>query len=147
MGKKFRFDEIEQYVRKRQPGLYEISTLSGVNLKVGISVNLLNRLKAHRASRNSGLKLKPGGSWDNPSDVLSKKSILAKHLFFDRAISSSYNLRTESGRREFLQQECVISVVLTKTKADAREIEKKREVSGDFRYVGKVVVKKSGSDC
>lgn len=141
MSTRFRFAEIEQHVKAGQPGLYEIFTLSGIALKVGISVDLLGRLKDHRASRDSGLKLKPGGSWDCPTDVKSKKSVLAHHLFFDYAITDSYDLRTESDRREFLKQECVVSVMFTDTKADAKKVEKEREASGEFLYVGNVIVR------
>jgi len=147
MGGSFRFAEIEQYVGAGQAGLYEIFTLSGIGLKVGIAIDLLVRLKDHRASRESGLKLKPGGSWNNPSDVKSKKSVLAKHLYFDGAITSTYDLRTEGGRQAFLKEECKIIVVRTATKAEAKLIEKRRETSGDFRYVGEVVVREPGSDC
>ena len=72
--KEMKFDEIEARVGK-EPGIYEIYTNDGISLKVGIGVNIRNRLKQHRASRQSGLKLKLGGNFQNPSDVMSKSSI------------------------------------------------------------------------
>jgi excinuclease UvrABC nuclease subunit len=52
---KIRFPDIEVHV-PTTAGLYEIYTDQGIALKVGIAVNLLKRLKSHRASRDSGLR-------------------------------------------------------------------------------------------
>lgn len=79
----FRFSEIEKYVTHDGSGLYEIQTQDGRPLKVGISKQLCRRLCQHRASRQKPLRLKPGGHRSNPSDVISKQSVLAKHLYYD----------------------------------------------------------------
>lgn len=68
---RIRFSEIETAVPSA-PGLYEIVTDEGGLLKVGISGNLRRRFSQHRQSRQSRLKLKEGGDWSNPSDVMSK---------------------------------------------------------------------------
>jgi hypothetical protein len=143
MNRSFRFSEIEQHVAAGQPGLYEIHTLTGIPLKVGISKNLRERLVQHRASRKSGLKLKPGGTWDNPRDVESKKSVLAHHLYYDAQISPGFDLTTEVGRRDFLEQCCVIVIELTDSSAAAKILETSRELSGVFRYVGAVMKRSS----
>lgn len=139
MNRSFRFSDIEQHVPAIGPGLYEIHTITGIPLKVGISKNLCKRLIQHRASRQSGLKLKPGGTWADPRDVESKKSVLAQHLYFDAQISSSVDLTSEAGRREFLENFCVIVIELTDSLDAARALEKSRELSGIFRYVGPVM--------
>jgi hypothetical protein len=100
------FDEIE--VLERRPGIYEIYTNLDIPLKVGIGKDLKKRLLQHRASRQSALKLRPGGSFDNPNDVMSKGSILAKHLYYDRSIAPDFNLTDEARRREFLISQCYI---------------------------------------
>jgi hypothetical protein len=46
-------------------------------------------------------------------DVTSKSSILAKHLLFDTTLSAAFDLRTESGRRNFLADCCYVVVVST----------------------------------
>jgi hypothetical protein len=139
MNRSFRFSEIEQHVPASGPGLYEIHTTTGIPLKVGISKNLRERLIQHRASRQSGLNLKPGGTWDSPRDVESKKSVLAQHLYYDAQISPSFDLTCESGRRDFLEKCCVIVIELTDSPAAAKTLEKGRELSGLFRYVGPVM--------
>ncbi len=136
-----RFNEIELYIRPGQPGLYVINT-GDIPLKVGISTDLRRRLIQHRNSQQNGLKLVPGGSWDNPADVLSKRSILAKHLFFDFKIAGDYDLQAEHGRRRFLSEYCSIEIVTTRTKAEARLLEKELELRGGFRYAGKVLIRK-----
>ena len=120
------------------PGIYEIHTRSGKPLKVGISVNLRKRLKQHAKSAQNRLKLKLNGSWSNPSDVISKGSILAKHLYFDRALIDAeiFDLRTERGRQEFLSKECYVMFTATTGRESARELEKVSESKGTFRYVG-----------
>lgn len=77
-------------------GVYEIHGRNGMALKVGIASNLRRRLQNHRASRDSGLRLKAGGSWNNPDDVESHSSILAKHLYYDSTITTAYDLKNGS---------------------------------------------------
>ena len=60
-----------------QPGIYEIHTIDGEILKVGIAGNLRKRLTQHCASR--GLRFDNGKSAEDPHQVRSKSSILAKH--------------------------------------------------------------------
>lgn len=139
MNGSFRFSEIEQHVPASGPGLYEIHTITGAPLKVGISKSLRKRLLQHRASRQSGLKLKPGGTRENPRDVESKNSVLAHHLYYDAQISPSIQLKSESGRRDFLENFCLIVIELTDSFDAARTLEKSRELSGIFRYVGPVM--------
>ncbi len=112
--------------------------LSGEALKVGVGKNLLQRLKDHKASRQSGLKLKPNGDWNNPSDVDSKKSILAKSLYFDASIAENYDLTSEAGRRGFLKEQCYLVFEVTTSREEAEEREKIRELDGRSRYVGNV---------
>lgn len=83
----FRFSEIETAVQSA-PGLYEIVTDEGKLSKVGISGNQRRGLIQHRPSKQSRLKLKDAGDWSNPNDVMSKQSILVKHLFFHHLCSS-----------------------------------------------------------
>ena len=130
-----KFDDIETHVRSL-PGVYEIHTRSGIALKVGIAREVRDRLKKHRASRQSGLRSVTVALVDAkvPCDVVSKSSILAKHLFFDEAIAPRYNLKTEAGRRAFLEAECYIRVEYCATRDEARRIESGRERSGGFRY-------------
>lgn len=133
-----RFSEVDQAIPKGQPGLYEIWTLSGVPLKVGIAGDLRKRLRNHRASRQNRLRLKNGGSWSRPEDVESKQSILAKHLYFDRALTHGYDLTCEAGRRAFLDDCCEVRILATISRDEARELEKQLEASGLFRYTGRV---------
>jgi len=136
--KKIRFDEIEEKVPGK-PGIYEIHTDNGTALKVGIGKNLKKRLLQHRHSMQSRLKLIPGGSWRTPSDVVSKGSILAKHLFFDRTITKEFDLETEVGRQKFLVKNCYILFQVTETKDEARRLERELEDLGVYLYVGRVV--------
>lgn len=136
------FAEIQNIVTN-SPGLYVIYTNHGIPLKCGISVKLLKRLKDHRASCQSGLKKQDGETVNpddnlNPDDVRSKKSILAKHLFFDEEITDLYNLKTQKGRRDFLLYECYIEFEYTKTKEIARDLEIELESKSIFRYQGMV---------
>jgi hypothetical protein len=139
METKIRFSEIEDKVPDCKRGIYEIHTDNGIPLKVGISVNIKNRLRQHRDSYDRYLKLKPSGNRDNPNDVKSKRSILAKHLYYDESLSDEYNLKHEDGRQKFLENRCHIKFKTTRTKANARSLEKLRENCGCFRYTGKVV--------
>jgi hypothetical protein len=123
------------------PGLYEIHTKSGKPLKVGIATNLRRRLMQHAKSRQSRLRLADGGSWDVPEHVQSKQSILAKHLYFDRTITSDYDLRTEEGRRNFLINECAVAYVGTSDRMAARELERKLEANRSYRYLGRARIR------
>lgn len=136
--KGLRFSEVDQAISKGQPSLYEIWTLTGVPLKVGIAQDLRRRLGDHRASRQKCLQLKSGGSWSRPGDVVSRQSILAKHLYFDREITRDYDLTTETGRRGFLEDCCEVRIHPTATREEARELEKQREATGLFRYTRRV---------
>jgi hypothetical protein len=145
MNKKIRFSEINEKV-PNAPGKYEIYTDSGIPLKVGIGVNLRKRLSQHYASKQSGLRLNPGGSflnpnvdyW-NPSEIISKRSVLAKHFYFDSSITSDYNLKTEEGRQRFLLEQCCFVFGQTATREEARVLELETERNGSFRYVGRVI--------
>jgi hypothetical protein len=133
-----RFSDVAKGVAAK-PGIYEIHTIEGIPLKVGIAGNLRKRLLQHGTSRQSGLRFKAGDSASSPAGVESKRSILAKHLYFDSSIAPGYDLRTEIGRRRFLEDRCRFSIELTVSRSRAREIEKKRERSQPFRYLGRVV--------
>lgn len=135
-AKELRFSEISTL--PAAPGVYEIWASSRVALKVGIAANLRQRLKAHAASRQSRLTLRPGGRWTDPRDVRSNKSILAKHLYFDREITHEFDLATESGRRDFLAARCIIRYRTTASRDAARAIEVKLEATGRYRYHGLV---------
>jgi uncharacterized protein (DUF4415 family) len=137
--KRIRFAEIEREVPAK-PGIYEIYTDTGIPLKVGVSANLRKRLLQHRASRQSGLRLKPLGQHHNPDHIKSKSSILAKHLYFDRTITADYDLTSESGRRMFLERNCYIRFEIRPSRSDARELEMRREVHGSYRYMRKVAI-------
>lgn len=133
---RIRFSEIEQFVPAR-PGIYEIHSVDGIPLKVGIGVNLRKRLIQHRRSRQSRLILKAGGDWSNPDDVRSSQSILAKHLFFAAEIDG-YDLTSEAGRQAFLEQRCYILFRATTTREEARALERLKEASGAFPFAGRV---------
>ena len=138
----FRFSEIKHRVERGQPGIYEIHTTSGLKLKVGVSGDLHRRLCQHRASRQSGLHLPPGGDWSNPNDVRSKQSIMTKHLYYDGAIAPDYDLKSEAGRCEFLEDRCVVTIEPTASRADAVILERQQEATGEYRYVGEVIVRR-----
>ena len=132
------FEDINTLV-PQAPGLYEIYTQDGIALKVGISINLRKRLGQHFASRQNALKLREGGRWENPQDVISKSSILAKHLYFwTPALMRGYDLKAEAGRNRFLAEQCVIRFRVTQTRAEARALEKVLEQDGSFRFVGEL---------
>ncbi|WP_166360202.1 hypothetical protein [Pseudomonas akapageensis] len=132
---RIRFSEIERAVPDK-PGIYEIYTVDGLALKVGIGKDLRKRLIQHRKSRQNRLVLKIGGDWDNPSDVTSKQSILAKHLYFSSPVEG-YDLKTETGRQAFLEECCYVLFRVTSTREEARAIERQREADGGFSYVGR----------
>lgn len=136
---KIKFEDIDEKVLNGRPGIYEICTNDGVALKVGIGTNLKKRLIQHRDSKDNRLKLRLGGSWDNPNDVVSKGSILAKHLFFDQLITTrdKYDLTEEEGRQNFLNNECYILFEITETIDIARSIEKWLENRAIYRYIGR----------
>ena len=137
----FDFAEVEKRIEPGLSGLYMIHLRDGLPLKVGIATDLRRRLRHHRQSPDSGLRLKAGGDRSRPEDVKCSRSILGKHLYYDEAIGPGYDLRTEAGRQRFLQERCVVSVQLTPTRAEARGIERTLEASGGFRYVGAVRVR------
>jgi len=137
---RIRFSEIERSVPVR-PGIYEIHTDNGLPLKVGVGGDIRKRLLQHRESRQDRLKLREGGDRSNPNDVSSKQSILAKHLYYDRSVTTEYDLTSEFGRRAFLLEKCYITFDVTATRADALKLEKERERLGCFRYVGRVVIR------
>lgn len=134
--KKIRFSEIEIEVPQKQPGIYQIYTDSGTPVKVGISADIHRRLKEHRSSADRYLVWKEGASRDDPANVTSKRSILAKHLYFDTSITDEFDLRTEAGRRQFLSERCHVKFKTTESKNEARALEIPREHSGVFRYTG-----------
>lgn len=136
--RKVRFGEIDTRV-PTGPGIYEIHTDTGTPLKVGIAGDLRARLRQHRDSLQTKLKLKQNGSWDRCGDVKSNASILAKHLFFDSSITAMHDLRQEAGRRAFLEEDCYILYVVTETREAAEAIERRFERSGRFRYVRRVL--------
>lgn len=135
--RKITFGEIDTIV-PRAPGLYEIYMRPGLALKVGIGIDIRERLLQHRASRDSGLKLKDGGNRANPDDVESKKSILAKHLYYDRSITKEYDLTTQEGRNQFLVRECFILFEAMASRAAAEVLERELERTKEYRYCGRV---------
>ncbi len=149
MTKCIRFSEIEKGIKKEvppKPGVYEIWTDCGISLKVGISKDIRKRLLQHRASRQSGLKLKPNfeeADRINPNNVQSKSSILAKHLYYDQTLAKKYKLdfKKENDRRKFLLENCYIIFEITETRENAREIERKCERNEQFRYIGRVIIR------
>ena len=141
VSERFRFSELEHHVPAGVSGVYQIWARDDIAVKVGIAGDLRERLRHHRASRQSGLVLKPGGDWSDPATVVSKKSILAKHLYFDERIAPEYDLKSEAGRRRFLEERCIVTVQVTDTREQAREIERSLEADGLFRY-GRTVVKR-----
>jgi hypothetical protein len=133
-----RFSEIPDDLRGR-PGIYEIRSDLTL-LKVGMSVDLYRRLRDHARSPQRGLK----GSaepWENPSQVASKRSILAKHLYFDRSIAPEFDLRTEDGRRSFLETRCMVRYQVLPTEEAALAREQEMEERGGYRYLGDVLIR------
>jgi len=124
-----RFDEIPASARGC-PGLYEI-WYGRVRLKVGIAGDLAKRLRQHANSLQRRLKGPRHVPWTDSSVVLSKSSILAKHLYFDRSIEPQLDLRTEEGRRSFLAK-CHVRLEYLPTREDARQRE--RVLERRYRY-------------
>ncbi len=140
MVNRIRFDEIKT-VAPSESGIYEIHMNSGIALKIGIGVNLKKRLLNHYCSYQSCLRLKYQGNWNQPNDVKSKGSILAKHLYYDHSLAPEYDLTTQQGRRTFLSDQCYIIFETTLTREEARKLELSREKPSAFRYVGDVTIK------
>ena len=130
-----RFSEIPTSARG-QPGLYEIR-YARVLLKVGIAGNLLTRLRQHSDSLQRRLKGPLSDPSTVPKDVVSKGSILAKHLYFDRSIAPGFDLRTEAGRQSFLAK-CRVRLEFLPTREVARQRERVLEQSQKYRYCGRV---------
>ena len=145
-ARKVGFSDVPQEI-PAAPGIYEIWTHSGMRLKVGISFNLKNRLSDHKASRDSGLKFSADCDTNDPKpgDVRSRKSVLAKHLYFDKTLTTDGDLTTEQKRRDFLLNSCYITFKEMPSRADARRIEK--EIENQARYFGAVVSRVHGSKC
>jgi hypothetical protein len=76
---------------------------------------------------------------------MSKQSILAKHLFFHSRVTG-YDLKTEAGRHAFLEKQChvLVTVILTLTREDAREMERLKEQRGAYQFVGVAKTPKLG---
>jgi hypothetical protein len=80
------------------------------------------------------LKLKEGGQRSNPSDMQSKESILAKHLYYDATVTTDFDFRLEAGCQEFLEEKCHIIFYYFEQCVCPR-IERERENDGYFHYV------------
>jgi hypothetical protein len=132
-----RFDEALERAPAR-PGIYEIKNGQEL-LKVGIAANLRKRLRQHAKSSQKRLKGRMPPPWSDPQHVASKGSILAKHLYFDHAITRAYDLRSEADRVAFLKEQCWVRITMTRSKEAARHTEKSLEAAGTFRYVGTVI--------
>jgi len=138
MMKKIKFSEIKTKV-PAEPGIYEIYTKDKTRLKVGIGINLRHRLLQHASSKQRCLKLKPGGNIEDPKDIRSKQSILAKHLYYDKSIAKDFDLTTEQGRQQFLCERCFIIFETMKSKDDAHKKEQLYESERKYRYYGPVI--------
>lgn len=139
MNYKIKFSEIDDKVNDSS-GVYEIFTNQGIPLKVGISKNLKKRLQQHRNSRQKYLKIKNHDLPASPSNIVSKQSILTKHLYFDKSITANYDLSKEIDRQNFLENECYIIITDTNSREEARSIEKEKEKM-NFRYVGRIEIR------
>lgn len=122
-------------------GLYQIFTDDGTPLKVGIATNLRARLRQHVRSAQKYLSFKTDAANASPTDVTSKRSILAKHLYFDQTLTNQHDLRLEADRQRFLMNDCYVLITYTQTRELARELEKKLENKRIFRYQGKVQIR------
>src|SRR5262245_6793387 len=133
-SKRFKFSKLPIEQLRRKPGLYEV--LRGrIRLKVGISGDLGKRLTQHAKSLQRKLKSVHPEPWVDPSHVRSNGSILAKHLYFDKTIAfRDYDLRTEAGRRAFLECECRVRFVTTRDRQDARKLERALEATKIYLY-------------
>jgi len=134
-----RFKNVPQSLRGR-PGVYEIRFDPVTLLKVGMSGDLYRRLSDHARSAQLGLK-GPPEPWKSPRDVQSKRSILAKHLYFDRSIATDLNLRTEQDRRTFLEGRCSVRYQVLPTTGAARALEQEMEKAGGHRYLRDVRIR------
>jgi hypothetical protein len=99
------FNDLESSVPEK-PGIYEIHTRDGIALKVGMAGNLRKRFIQHRSSLQRALQLTAAGGHLNPAGMISKRSILAKHLFFDASLTGDFDLTSEEGRVAFLRERC-----------------------------------------
>lgn len=136
--KQFCFEQLDEI--SSDSGLYQIFTFEGVPLKVGIAKNLRKRLKQHFQSKQSRLKVMTEGEVSEPSHLQSKQSILAKHLYFDTALTKAFNLKSEQGRHDFLKQETYLLITVTSNIEEARRLEKIAESSDMWRYKGRVKI-------
>ena len=109
-------------------------------LKVGMSGNLYRRLCDHARSPQRGLK-GPAEPWENPSQVASKRSILAKRLYFDRSITPEFDLRTQDGCRSFLETRCMVRYQVLSTEEVVLAREQEMEERGGYRYLGDVLIR------
>lgn len=150
-AQRIQFKKLKRDVEK-DVGLYGIffrdRTGKVEGLKVGISKNLKRRLDSHFESRDSALKRKDGLKMtpeysDGPDGLVSKGSILAKHLFFDDELGREFNvnLKTKTGRKEFLNSHCFVLVQRTQSKKAAKVMENELEASNLFRYVREVIIR------
>ena len=136
--KTIRFGEIDDKVPRESPGIYEIHTDSGIPLKVGVAKDIKERLRQHRSSADKYLEWMEGSDRTEPGHATSKRSILAKHLFFDESITTEFDLKTEIGRQRYLAERCHIRFRVTQTRDEALNLEGPMEKEGVFRYVGAV---------
>jgi hypothetical protein len=130
-----RLDDIEN-----TSGLYQIFTLDGLPLKVGIAKNLRSRLNQHLKSSQKRLRPSNDGEVLEPSHLQSKQSILAKHLYFDSSLTHNNDLKTESGRRNFLTKETYLLITYTHDRKEAERLEKIAERADMWRYKGRVKI-------
>jgi hypothetical protein len=130
------FDSLHEI--QNTPGLYQIHTFDGVPLKVGIAKSLRSRLRQHFKSSQRRLKPTTTGEISQPNHLISKQSILAKHLFFDNTLTTEYDLKTENGRHEFLKQETYLMITYTPDRDEAKRIEEIAESADLWRYKGRV---------
>lgn len=78
------------------------------------------------------------GEVSEPSHLQAKQSILAKHLYFDTALTNAFNLKSEQGRQDFLKDETYLLITATSNIDEARRLEKIAESSDMWRYKGRV---------
>src|SRR5437660_370392 len=110
--KEVKFNQLSRV--PKTAGYYEIYGQDGVPLKCGIAKDLRNRLAKHRSSHSNGLQWAVGcGPCDHPDHAKSKRSILTKHLYFDRTLAPTFDFTVQSERRRFLLDCCFIRFVET----------------------------------
>lgn len=131
----YRFTDIPKAALQERAGVYEVR-FGRISLKVGIAGNLWKRLNQHRKSR--GLKGPLSKPWKDPSQVRSKSSILAKHLYFDSALAPQTNLRDEATRQKFISTRCKVRWQIHPSRKSAREKEIELELKRQYRYQGRV---------